>query len=827
MSNALPTHYNIHLEPNLKTFEFKGQTEIFITLKDPTQQILLNAVDLNIKYCKAVINSQKKYEEVSFSEDLENELLIIQLPTKTSGEIKVLIDYTGEIRNDMRGFYRSRYSKEGEMKFIAITQFEETEARKCFPCFDHPRYKATFDVEMIVDKDLVAISNAPVVEERVIDDHRKVVKFHRTVKMSTYLLFFGVGEFEFVEDPGEILVRVVTTPGKSQYADVGLKFSRKALTWLEDYYDIKLPLLKIDHIAVADFAFGAMENWGAITYRENLILYYPNKTSRAALETMYEVIAHELTHQWFGDLVSPDDWRYLWLNESFATLFGYAITADCYPDWGIWENFALGTINSAFTRDSLIETFPIELPSGERARITQSTAPIIYSKGGSVLLMLNSYLGENFKLGIRHYLKKFEYSTASSDDFWEAFEEVSKEPITKMMKGWIEQEGYPLIEIEKKDKKFYLTQNRFTYLPYTPSQMWIIPVTIWVQYSNGKSQIVKKMMHQKSEEIEFKEEIIAYKINYKQKGFYRVKYKDQSNLKELYKLVLNKQLPPLDRWGLENDLFAFLIRGDIPIIQYLDFLNNFLEEDAPLPLESIIIHLYQLYNLIKGSFRVKIKEIGRNFSERILEKIGYEPKSDELHAVSNLRSMVMWTAAIFGSQKSVDFALNQFLKIEQGEPIHADIRGAVMRVTSYIDEKKCDWLLKNFEKIDNEPERINFVAALGSIKEDYMEKVLQFTMEKIPPRIKFYPIVLMTRNPNTSPLMWDWFVANIKGLEKFHPSHFERILDAVVSISGIEKEEEVKKFFKSYKIKEKTLQDVLKMALEKLEINSKLRKRYT
>ncbi len=826
MNNTIPTHYIIKLEPDLNTFEFKGQTEIFIVIGEPTEQIILNAVDLKINYCKVILKDRKKYQEVSFSEDPEKELLIIQLPVKTKGEIKVLIDYKGEIRNDMRGFYRSRYSKDGEMKFIAITQFEETEARKCFPCFDHPKYKATFDVEMVVDKNLVAISNNPVSEEIDLNDLKKIVRFQKTVKMSTYLVFFGVGEFEFVEDPGDILVRVITTPGKLQFADVGLKFARKALNWLEDYYDIKLPLPKIDHIAVADFAFGAMENWGAITYRENLILYYPDKTSKAALETMYEVIAHELTHQWFGDLVSPDDWRYLWLNESFATLFGYAITADCYPDWGIWENFALGTINSAFARDSLIETFPIELPSGEQARITQSTAPIIYSKGGSVLLMLKSYLGENFKLGIRHYLKKFEYSTASSDDFWQAFEEVSKEPITKMMKGWIEQEGYPLIEVEKKDNVLYLKQNRFTYLSYTSPQKWFIPLTIWVQYSNGKSQLIRKMMQQKSEKIEIKGDINAYKINYEQKGFYRVKYNDESNLKELSKLVLNEKLPPLDRWGLENDLFAFLIQEDIPITQYLEFLDNFLEEDAPLPLESVISHLYQLYNIIKGSFRAKIKEIGKDFSERILEKIGYEPKPDELHAVSNLRSMVIWTAAIFGSQKSIDFALNQFSKIKNGELIHVDIKGAVLRVASYINEKNIDWLIQNFEKLDNEPERINFVAALGSAKESEMKKVLQFTMDKIPPRIKFYPIVLMARNPNTSPFMWDWFVANIKGLEKFHPSHFERILDEIVSNSGIEKEEEVEKFFKSYKIKEETLQDVLKMALEKLKINNKVQKRY-
>ncbi|MFX1451203.1 MAG: M1 family metallopeptidase, partial [Promethearchaeota archaeon] len=749
MDNVFPTHYKIHLEPDLKSFKFDGNTEISITIKDPIQQIIINAVDLKVRSSKMIINGKNEFEKVSFYENSEEESLIIQFAEKKSGNIKLLIDYSGEIRDDMRGFYRSRYNKNGEIGFIAITQFEETEARKCFPCFDHPKYKATFDIEMIIDKNLVAISNAPVAEEKIIDENKKIVKFEKTVKMSTYLLFFGIGEFEFVEDPGEILVRVVTTPGKSQFADIGLKFSRKALTWLEEYYDIKFPMPKIDHIAVADFAFGAMENWGAITYRENLILYYPGKTSKAALETIYEVIAHELTHQWFGDLVSPDDWRYLWLNESFATLFGYIITAEFYPDWGIWENFALGTISNAFERDSLIETFPIELPSGEQARITQSTAPIIYSKGGSVLLMLKSYLGENFKTGIRHYLKKYEYATASSDDFWAAFEEVSKDPISKMMKGWIEQGGYPVIDVKRINNTLYLTQNRFTYLEYNTAQKWIIPIELWVQYTNGKSQIVKKLIEQKSEEIELNNNIIAYKINFEQKGFYRVKYHDQKNFKALSKLILAKDLSPLDRWGLENDLFAFLLKGDIQISQYLEFLNNFDEEDAPLPLESIISHLYFLYNVIKGPLQIRIKELGKDITEKTLKKIGYEPKPDELHAISNLRSIIIWTAAVFESQEIKRFALNQFIKIQNGESIHADIRGPVMRVASYVDEENCNWLLQNFENLDNEPERINFVVALGSIKKEYKDKVLQFVIEKIPPRLKFYPIVLLTRNPNT------------------------------------------------------------------------------
>ncbi len=817
--DVFPTHYNIRLEPNLETFEFLGRTEIFISITHPIKKISINAVDLKINQCKMVLPGSEDYQSVSFSEDPDSKSLIMQFSDELSGDIKIMIEYTGKIRNDMRGFYRSRYEKEDKMKYIAITQFEEIEARKCFPCFDHPRYKATFDIEMIIDKNLEAISNTSIEKESIREDGKKIVKFYKTVKMSTYLLFFGVGEFEFVEDQGDVLVRVATTPGKSQYADVGLKFSRKALEWFEDYYGIKYPLKKLDNVAVADFAFGAMENWGAITYRENLILYYPGKTSRAGLERIYEVISHETAHMWFGNLVTPEDWKYLWLNESFASLFGYAVSANFHPDWGIWDTFALQMTSTAYARDSLLETFPIELPGGEQARITQSTAPILYNKGASVVRMLESYLGEGFRKGINHYLTKFRYSTASSDDFWASLEEVSKEPISDMMVSWVKQPGYPMIEVNREKNKLNLKQVRFTYLPLDSSEKWIIPLKIWVLNADGKSKIIKKILHEKSENIELEDDPIAYKINYEQTGFYRVKYLDLKNLNELGKLISSKKLSPLDRWGIQNDFFSLAQRGDISITQYIEFINYFMEEDSNLPLISVLGHLLYLYNLVGEQILERIKKMGKSICEKTLEKLGYVPKPGELHTISNLRNTVIWVAVVFGSQKTIEFVLNQFANLKEGRAIHEDIIESVLRATAYIDDTAVNWLMERFEKIDNEPERINVAVALGSVKRNNMVKALDFTMKNLPDRIKFYPIIMMTRNPSTRPFLWEWFVDNIKDLERFHPSHFERTLNEIVQIGGVGREKDVTKFFESYQVKEKTLEDVIKMSLEELEIN--------
>ncbi len=263
----------------------------------------------------------------------------------------------------------------------------------------------------------MAISNGAIEEEAPLDNGKKRITFEQTPKMSTYLVFFGVGEFEFTLDTEDPRVRVATLPGMKPYATFGLEFGRKSLAFSEAYYGVPYPLPKMDLIAIPDFAFGAMENWGAITFRENLLLHYPEITSKSGEERICEVIAHEIAHQWFGNLVTPADWKYLWLNESFATYFGYGIVDHYYPQWETWQQFLWGSTGSAMARDALLENFAIEIPGGDHVVINVSTAPIIYSKGGSILRQVEGYIGaENFQKGLQDYLKTFEYDNAASQD---------------------------------------------------------------------------------------------------------------------------------------------------------------------------------------------------------------------------------------------------------------------------------------------------------------------------------------------------------------------------------------------------------------------------
>jgi aminopeptidase N len=827
MSIPRPVNYRIHLEPDLTHFRFDGRAEILVKADEPVREICLHILDLAVWRCGALTHGE--FQPCSFAVDPKNEELRVSLPGEMAGEIALAVDYVGEINNKMAGFYRSKYVSRGQEKYAGITQFEESDARRAFPCFDHPAKKATFDVEMVIDEHLTAVSNEPVAEEKILGNGKKLIRFQQTPRMSTYLLFFGVGEFEFIEDPGEVLVRVAAMPGKGEKGKYGLDFSRKSLTYSEDYYGIKYPLPKLDLIAVEDFAAGAMENWGAITFRENLLLHDPETTSRAGEERICVVIAHEIAHQWFGNLVTPVDWKYLWLNESFATFFGYGAVHHYHPEWELWDQFLHGQTDVALERDALRQNIPIEIPGGEHVVINVSTAPIIYNKGGSILRQVEAYVGEGkFKEGLRTYLKRHEYGCASSHHLWEALEEVSSKPVSKMMKSWVEQAGFPMVDVRREGRQLIITQERFTYLANGSGQEWLIPLSVRVFLDHGESRVLDVLMEGKEAVIDLDPRAVACKVNDGQKGFYRVRYKEAANLEELGKRVGRKALPPEDRWGIQNDLYALVKRGDASMDDYLRYMTHYSDEDAFLPLVSIAANLYHAY-LVVDKRREKIASFGKSFLGRILASIGYEPKPGEKHTTSILRDQMIWHGALYASEEISSFALARFSSLTRGEKVHPDITKSVMQVGAlHGGEESLDWFRGRMKTSESEHERMNILVALGCFKDrNLIEKVQEYTLSEVPDRNKFIPIGVLSENLSAMPLMWDWYVSNLQRLEQFHPVHYERVLTSIVPLCGIGREEEVRGFFEKYAAKKEKLSDVVSLCLEKLEINGRMRKRHT
>ncbi len=825
MTALNPIEYVIHLEPDLKGFTFSGSTEIRAETAQPVKEVTLDMIDLAVRGCRVRIGEE--FTVCAFHVDTKKEELTVSLPRKMKGTLVLRVDYVGNINDKLAGFYRSRYTEGGKTKYIAVTQFEESDARRAFPCFDHPAKKAVFDIEMVVDQGLTAVSNNAVLREKDLGNGKKLVKFQRTPRMSSYLVFFGVGEFEFISDPGEVSVRVITTPGMTKYARFALAFGRKSLQFCESYYDVPYPLSKLDLLAIPDFAAGAMENWGAITFRENLLLHFPNITSRAGEERICEVIAHEIAHQWFGNLVTPSDWKYLWLNESFATYLAYGMVDHYYPEWDMWALFLQGQTEQALSRDGLHENFAIEIPGGTHVVINASTAPIIYNKGGSILRQIKGYLGEeHFRDGLRRYLKTNQYGCAASSDLWGALEEVSKSPVTRMVKSWIEQPGFPLVEARRSGNALLLSQKRFTYLPNDSLQTWLVPVRVEVFYENGDTASKTTLLEGTAGTLDMGPDAKTYKVNAGQSGFFRVKYLDGEILQGLGEKVLRKGLPPEDRWGLQNDLYALLMGGEATIDQYLDFLAWYGDEDAFLPLSSIAANLFHAYLVVGGPVRERIRLEGKHFLEEVLGRLGYEPTPVEGHNVSILRDRVLWQAVLYGSREVEAFGLGAFSSLKKGGAVHPDIVKSVLQIGAwYGGEEDFEWFQARLQSTESEHERMNILTALGCFKaKEMIDKVREYVLEKVPDRNKFVPLVSLASNPHAVSGMWEWYVSRVKELEQFHPVHYERVILAVVPLGGLGRETEVEEFFEKYMLETEKARDVIRLSLEWLRIHSAMRK---
>ena len=819
-----PIRYKLRLEPDLKAFTFKGTVQIQFESGPGEQQIFLNCLDLTLFSCE--MKSGDQWKSCNFEIDSEKESLGIALPGQTAERVDIRILYTGVINDKMAGFYRSAYSVNDLHRHIAVTQFEESDARRAFPCMDHPLYKAVFEVELVTQKGLMVIANEAAAQVRDLQNGMQTVRFHPTPVMSTYLVFFGVGEFETLQDGKDPRIIGAALPGRIDQLEFGVTFGRKALHFCESYFNIPYPLTKMHLIAVPDFAFGAMENWGAITFRENLLLHQPGLTSRSGAQRICEVIAHEIAHQWFGNLVTPSDWKYLWLNESFATYFGYGVVDHYYPQWGTWDQFLLGQTQTAMVRDALMETFPIEIPGGEHVVINAGTAPIIYSKGGSLLRQIQGYIGsDHFQKGLQHYLKSHQYACASSHDLWNAFEAVSDRPVTRMVRGWIEQPGFPLVEARRDANRLTLSQQRFTYLPASSETLWPIPVALKTFLEDGKTEETTLLLEQRSRTIDLAPGTVAVKVNAGQTGFYRTHYPGANDLEALGKLAASKVLGPEDRWGLESDLYAMVRAAKAPFDAYLKFLDYYEQEDAYLPLSSMDDNLFAAALLLGEAWHSRIAEKGCALAGKTLKRIGTTPSSKEPQTVSLLREQLIWHAALYGHEAIIDFAKKQFSTLTGGSALHPDLSKCIMQTGALTEgDVAFNWLLDRLETSTSEHERMNALTALGCFsKKDLLQQAAQYALDSVPPRNKFIPLVSMATNPYATPFLWRWFLNHVDALETFHPMLYERVIGAVVPIAGMADPESVRSFFKDYLKKKKLAGGVIRLSLEKLEINLNLR----
>ncbi len=732
---VIPLEYDIKLHPDLENFTFSGEETIKINLLKDTKIITLHSKELAINTARISFKKEDLFALVSYDEKSETAVLRFS-QNIPKGKHMLHLSFQGVLNDKMRGFYRSSYIYEGKVHNLATTQFEATDARRAFPCFDEPAQKAVFHVSLVIPKGKTAISNTLPISKIEHEAGFEVVKFAPTPKMSTYLLAFLVGDFEHIEAKTNrgVLVRVYTVPGKIHQADFALECAVKTLEFYEEYFDITYTLNTLDMIAIPDFASGAMENWGAVTYRETALLVDKEKSSSANKQWVALVIAHELAHQWFGNLVTMEWWTHLWLNEGFASYIEYLAVDKLFPRWDIWTQFATHDFGVALRLDSLKHTHAIEIPVHHPNEIGEIFDAVSYSKGASVIRMLADYLGEEkFRDGLRYYLKKHSYKNTETVHLWEAFEKISRKPVRKIMQNFTAKPGYPYISLEENKNTLTLKQKRFFASPLSQkstkdSTIWQVPVAI--SDENGSTQ--KVLFDKKTTKITLKTKPKFIKLNAGETGFYRSVYSHDllMNLKEP---VRNKTLAPRERIGIIRDLFAASEAGLVPTSYVLEFLSAYTEEDNYIVWTEIGTGLGKLSQLYAKTKTIdKLNKFILRLYTPIFQKLTWDKQEKDSHTTSLLRAHVIGKLGSAGDKQVINEAKKRFTLIEKGEKIDPDLRGVIYAlIAKYGGPKEYKILQAMYKKETLHEEKNRIGYALADFRQkDLLEKTAKFALSE-------------------------------------------------------------------------------------------------
>lgn len=840
--NITPMTYDLSLTPDLEKFTFAGKETIKIKVNAATKSILINAIDLKISNAEIALKGGKKLKAQKISLDDKAERATLAFgQTIPPGDASLTLEFTGTLNDQLRGFYRSKYTNpEGKEVHLATTQFEATDARRAFPCWDEPSIKATFKLTLVIPKDLVAISNMPIAKESAADNGKKAVQFEESPRMSTYLVAFVVGDMKCVEADAVngTKIRVWATRGKEQQGKFALENAVKLLAYMNKYFGVPYPLKKLDHIAIPDFAAGAMENWGSITYREAVLLFDPKTSAANTRQRILEVVAHEMAHMWFGDLVTMAWWDDLWLNESFASWFGDKSVDHLYPEWEMWTQFVYQDTNSGLSLDGLRNSHPIEANVKDPSEIRELFDAISYSKGGAVLRMLEDFLGpETFRKGLGLYMKKHRYSNARTADLWEALQEASQKPVTKLMDSWVKQMGYPVLtaDIKRSGKNatVAVTQQRFLYDNLldgkgTDKTLWQVPVTTGRAGASKPSSI---LLDKRSASVPLgagkapnAEDWV--KLNAGQTGFYRVQYpnKEWSLLSDA---VATKKLPAIDRLGLEDDAYALVRGGYAPATLFLSLASAYKNEDDVSVWRDLTANLHGIETIVADQvYLEKFRSYAGGLFKDAAKRVGWDPKKGEGHMDSLLRSTVLSQAGYYsdpGVVKEARARFNGYLK--NPESLHPDLRSMVLgTVAQHGDEKTYGTLWDLHNKATTQEERNRFLVSLARFHDrELLADVLQ---RALGPEVRLQDSVTAigatAGNVKGRDLAWDFVKRNWKELDRRYGRGgfaITRLVSITSAFTTEERLKEVEQFFKTHPAP--SAARTISQSLERIQLNIK------
>lgn len=818
-ANVIPRHYELSLEPDFKKLTYRGTVVIDLDVAEESTSISLNTLELDILSTEILSGSTtiSSTPKLSYNETTQTTTVAFEKSIPKGSKAQLRMAFTGILNDKMAGFYRSTYKNEdGSEAILATTQMEATDARRAFPCFDEPALKAKFTVTLIADKNLTCLSNMDVASEIEIQSEmsgttKKAVKFNTSPVMSTYLLAFIVGELNYIETNNfRIPIRVYAPPNQDiEHGRFSLELAAKTLKFYETTFDSEFPLPKMDMVAIPDFAAGAMENWGLITYRVVDVLFDEKTSGASTKERVAEVVQHELAHQWFGNLVTMDFWDGLWLNEGFATWMSWYSCNIFYPEWKVWESYVTDTLQNALNLDSLRSSHPVEVPVKRADEVSQIFDAISYSKGSCVIRMVSHYIGEDvFMEGIRQYLKKHAYGNTQTEDLWAALSDASGKDISKMMDIWTKHVGYPVISVTENESEssIHVKQNRLLRTAdVKPEEDEVLyPVFLGLRSKDGVD--TSRIMLTREED--FKVDLDFFKVNADHAGIYRTSY-TPARLEKFGQAAKDGLLSVEDRAGLIADAGALAASGYQKTSGVLNLLKGFDSEKEFIVWNEIISRLGSIQSawlFEDQKVRDTLETFQRDLVSDKAHAAGWEFKESDSHIEQQFKATLFASAGLSGDKVVIKAAQDMFAKFAQGDKtaIDPNIRGSVFGMAlKYGGKKEYDIILDIYRHSKNSDERNTALRCLGRSKDpELIKKTLTLPFGgEVKEQDVYMPLAALRTHTEGTEALFGWMTENWEELSRRFPAGLS-MLGTIVSLctSTFTREtdlERIQKFFET------------------------------
>ena len=828
-AGIVPRHYAIELSPDLEAATFAGTVAIDIDIEERSAAIVMNAAELSIVSAR-LDTADAEALELDFALDAESERLTLSRRDGggpfAPGSARLAIAFDGVLNDQLHGFYRSTYTDDaGVTHTIATTQFESTDARRAFPCFDEPALKATFATTLIVDEGLLAVSNTAETGRETLEDGRVRVSFATTMPMSTYLVAFVVGPLEATEpiDCGGVPLRVIHRPGRADQTGFALDVAAHALEWFSDYYGLPYPSDKVDLVAIPDFAFGAMENLGCVTFREVLLLVDPAAASQPDLQRVAAVINHELAHMWFGDLVTMAWWEGIWLNEAFATFMETACTDAYRPDWQVWSTFCRSRA-SALATDALGNTRAVEYPVHSPAEAEDMFDVITYEKGAALVRMLEQYLGpETFRAGVRLYLRRHAYANTVTDDLWRALAEASDQPVGQIMGGWIYQGGYPSVSATATEHGLRVSQRHFTLDPEEADERsWVVPLRLRLGPPAGERGEMRFLLDEPPRILTG----VAgdpVTVNSGASGFYR------DDLRPEAVAAVASEGPgdrdAQERHGLVDDAWAATLAGRLDAPAYLDLvLRGFVDERDLTVWQAIAGTLAHLRRLLDSEAAQRFCEFVVAASDDAAAVVGLDPPGGgEDDRTSELRAtLILLRGAVADHTATIEACRH---RLDHPDPTLA--AAALSVVAAHGDADDFAWVRQRFETASDPQTEQRHLAALADFGDpELVRAILEGTLDgSVRTQDGPYLVRRALLNRVCGSEAWDFLSGHWDRLLGIFPTNYSlaRMLEGVTALDRPELAAQVHAFMADHPLPQGAKQ--VAQHLERLDINVAMRER--